>query len=94
MNESSQQIADAITRKGAGKTAGIIACVLAVLGTLFLGFVFVPLAVIVGLFGTIIAVKNKNPTGIGICALAWVLIMVGFATSPVLITMIARIFTF
>ena len=60
--------------------AGIIACVLAVLGILFLGIVFVPLAALVALFGTIIAVKNRNVGGIGVNVLAWVLVLVGLFT--------------
>lgn len=75
--------------KKKGFTAGIISCVLAVLGILFLGVVFVPLAIIVALFGTIIAVKNKNTSAIGINVLAWVLIIVGFATSPILLGLIS-----
>lgn len=70
---------------GSGLIAGIIACVLAVLGILFLGIVFVPLAAIVTLIGTIIAIKNKNIAGIGVNVLAWVLVCVGLFTSPVLL---------
>ncbi|WP_050809059.1 hypothetical protein [Cardiobacterium valvarum] len=68
--------------------AGIIACVLAVLGILFLGIVFVPLAAIVALIGTIIAVKGRNIAGIGVNVLAWVLVLVGFFTSPILLAAI------
>ena len=67
-----------------GMVAGIIACVLAILGILFLGTVFVPIAAFVATFGTIIAVKNKNNAGIGVNVLAWVLTIVGVYTSPVL----------
>ena len=83
-----QELADILQKRGAGKTAGIIACVSAVLGILFLGFIFVPLAVIIAIFGTVTAVKNNNGAGIGINVLAWVLIIVGFVTSPVLLGMI------
>jgi len=55
-----QELADILKKRGAGKTAGIIACVLAVLGILFLGFLFVPIAAIVAIFGTLIAIKNSN----------------------------------
>ncbi|MBC2696087.1 MAG: hypothetical protein HF982_12605 [Desulfobacteraceae bacterium] len=75
-------------KQGTGMVAGIIACVLAVLGILFLGTIFVPLAAIVAIFGTIIAVKNKNGAGIGVNILAWVLTIVGLFTSPVLLTII------
>lgn len=83
-----QELADVLKKRGAGKTAGIIACVLAVLGILFLGFVFVPLAIVVAIIGTIIAIKNKNTVGIGINVLAWVLIVAGLFTSPILLGMI------
>ncbi|MDP8033245.1 hypothetical protein QJU43_03050 [Pasteurella atlantica] len=72
----------------AGMTAGIIACVLAILGILFLGTIFVPLAAITALIGTIIAVKNKNFAGIGVNVLAWVLTLIGLFTSPILLAAI------
>ena len=75
-------------------TAGVIACILAVLGILFLGTIFVPIAAITALTGTIIAVKNKNVAGIGVNVLAWVLTIVGLITSPVLLTIIAGFMSF
>ena len=83
-----QELADILQKRGAGKTAGIIACVSAVLGILFLGFIFVPLAAVIAIFGTIKAIKNSNGAGIGINILAWVLIIIGLVTSPVLLGMI------
>jgi len=77
-----------VTKKGNGMTAGIIACVLAVLGILFLGFIFVPIAVVIAIFGTFIAIKNRNLSGIGVNVLAWVLIVVGFISSPALLLMV------
>ncbi|WP_018234258.1 hypothetical protein [Thioalkalivibrio thiocyanodenitrificans] len=76
-------------RSGSGLVAGIIACVLAVLGIVTIGFIFVPLAAIVAIFGTIIAIKNMNIAGIGVNVLAWVLTILGLVTSPVLLFMIA-----
>ncbi|MFZ7108916.1 hypothetical protein [Avibacterium avium] len=76
------------TKVGTGLVAGLIACVLAVLGILFLGFIFVPLAFITVLIGTIIAVKNRNMAGIGVNILAWVLVLIGLMTSPVLLSAI------
>ncbi|MEE6032580.1 hypothetical protein ACLSY8_02335 [Avibacterium avium] len=76
------------TKVGTGLVAGLIACVLAVLGILFLGFIFVPLAFITVLIGTIIAVKNRNIAGIGVNILAWVLVLIGLMTSPVLLSAI------
>ncbi len=84
MNEA-KSIESVLKKRGAGKTAGIIACVLAVLGILTVGVIFVPLAVVVAVFGSVTAIVNKNAAGIGICVLSWVLILVGFITSPVLI---------
>ena len=69
-------------------TAGIIACILAVLGILFLGTIFVPIAAIVALIGSIIAIKNKNLAGIGVNLLAWVLTIIGLFTSPILLGII------
>lgn len=77
-----------VVKKGTGLVAGIIACVLAVIGILFLGIIFVPLALITALIGTIIAVKNRNLAGIGVNILAWVLILIGFLTSPILLSVI------
>jgi hypothetical protein len=71
-----------------GMTAGIIACVLAGVGILFFGVVFVPLAMIVALFGTFLAVKSKNTSAIGVNILAWVLVIIGVATSPLLLVAI------
>ena len=75
-------------QQGTGMTAGIIACILAVLGILFLGTIFVPIAAIVALIGSIIAIKNKNWAGIGVNILAWVLTIIGLFTSPVLLGII------
>lgn len=77
-----------VAKQGTGMVAGIIACILAVLGILFIGTIFVPIAAIVALIGTIIAVKNKNGPGIGVNVLAWVLTIIGLFTSPVLLTII------
>ncbi|OZB35493.1 MAG: hypothetical protein B7X44_09725 [Halothiobacillus sp. 15-55-196] len=85
MSEAQQVV---VVKQGTGTVAGIIASVLAVLGILFLGFIFVPIAAIVALIGTIIAIKNKNWAGIGVNVLAWVLTIVGLITSPVLLGII------
>ena len=77
-----------VAQQKTGMVAGVIACVLAVIGTLSLGTIFVPIAAIVALVGTIIAVKNKNGAGIGVSILAWVLVIVGLFTSPVLLVII------
>ena len=49
---------------------------------------YVPIAAIVALIGTIVAVKNRNGAGIGVNILAWVLTIVGLFTSPVLLGII------
>jgi hypothetical protein len=56
-----------------------------VLGILTLGTIFVPIAAIVAIIGTIIALKNMNIAGIGVNSLAWVLTAIGLYTSPVLL---------
>jgi len=83
LNEQPQNVVY-ITKRGNGMVAGIIACVIAVLGILTIGILFVPLAAIIALIGTIIAIKNKNMSGVGVNALAWVLVIFGFLTSPLL----------
>lgn len=87
-----EQVAVAPQKQGTGMVAGIIACVLAALGILFLGIVFVPLATIVAIFGTVISIRNRNMGGIGVNALAWLLILVGFFTSPLLIGAVGAAF--
>lgn len=81
-------MSDVQKNPNAGVMAGIIACVLAILGILFLGTIFVPLAFIAAVIGTIIAVKNKNIKGIGVNVLAWVLTFIGLITSPVLLAVL------
>ncbi|MDR0666959.1 MAG: hypothetical protein LBF71_06080 [Campylobacteraceae bacterium] len=71
-----------------GMPAGIIACILAVLGILFLGFVFVPIALVVAIIGTVLALKAKDGASIGVNILALILVFIGFATSPVLLALI------
>lgn len=71
-----------------GTTAGMISSVLAVLGIFFLGIVFVPIALIVGLVGMFRSISTKNISGIIINALALILVLVGFFTSPMLIAII------
>lgn len=85
MSEAQQVV---IARKGSGIVAGIIASTLAVVGIIFLGTIFVPIAAIVALIGTIIAIKNKNGAGIGVNVLAWVLTIIGLITSPGLLIII------
>jgi hypothetical protein len=82
-----------VQKQGGGMVAGIIAIVLAILGILFLGFIFVPLAAVVALFGTIIALKNMNMGAIGVNILAWVLTVIGLFTSPVLLTYLIALFS-
>ena len=72
----------------AGMTAGIIACVLAVLGILFIGTIYVPIAFVVLIIGFAIAIKNKSIGGIGVNILALILTVIGLFTSPVLLALI------
>lgn len=77
-----------VTKETPGLMTGIIASVLAILGIFTLGFVFIPIATFIALIGSFIAVKHKNSTGIAMNALAWILIIVGFMTSPFLLGII------
>ncbi|MGX2970621.1 hypothetical protein [Ursidibacter sp. B-7004-1] len=74
--------------KSSGLVAGVIACVLAVLGILFLGIVFIPLAAITATIGSVTAIKHKNLAGIGVNIFAWLLTLVGLFTSPILLAAI------
>ncbi|MEM6484357.1 MAG: pilin [Pseudomonadota bacterium] len=85
-DQEKQQVV--ITKQRPGNVWGIIASIFAVLGIFTIGTIFVPIAALVALVGTIISVKNKNGTGIGISVLAWVLTIVGLITSPVLLAII------
>ncbi|MBL4744439.1 MAG: hypothetical protein JKX87_07420 [Cycloclasticus sp.] len=71
-----------------GITAGIIASILAIIGTVMLGTIFVPLAVITAIAGTYHAIRGRDAGGIGINLLAWVLILIGLFTSPLLLSII------
>ncbi len=61
-----------------------LSSVFAILGIFTLGIVFIPIAFILGILGTVFSVKSKNKTGIGLSILAWVLVIIGFLLSPVL----------
>jgi hypothetical protein len=61
---------------------------MAVLGILFFGIVFIPIALVLAIIGTILAAKGKDMTSIGVNALAWVLVFIGFMTSPMLLALI------
>ena len=74
--------------KGTGIIAGIISCILATLGILFFGTFFILIAVIIAFIGTIKAIKNMNIAGIGVNILAWLLIIFGLVTSPMLLTIV------
>lgn len=68
--------------RGAGTNYGLLACVMAVMGTITIGMLFVPLAIIAALIGTIKSVKTNNKVGIGVNVLAWIFTIIAVATSP------------
>lgn len=68
--------------RGDGIFLGLIACLLAVKGILIAGTFLVPLAAMVALFGTSIAMKAGNLAGVGVAILAWVLVIMALLTSP------------
>ena len=74
-----------VKKQGTGMVAGIISCVLAILGTFTIGIVFVPLAAITAAIGSIVALKNMSGGGIAVNVLAWILVVVGLFTSPALL---------
>jgi len=65
-----------------GVVAGIIACLLAVLGIFFSGLIFVPLAAICSMLALIRGIVGKSAAGIGCAILAGVLSVWGFVVSP------------
>lgn len=81
------QIADTGIVKKNGSSdilVGLAACVLACKGMLIAGEVFAPLAAMVALFGTLLAMKNGNLAAIGVGILAWLLVIVALLTSPLI----------
>ena len=74
--------------RGAGTNFGLLACFLATLGIITIGMVFLPLAIIAGLVGTIKSIKTKNVIGIGTNILAWIFIIIGVFMSPSILMMI------
>ncbi len=68
-----------------GSTAGGIACLFSVLGIFTLGVVFVPLAAVIALVGSVMAIMHLNIAGMAMNALAWFLVIIGILTSPVLL---------
>lgn len=67
-----------------GVLAGLLGCILALLGIFTVGVVFVPLAAICALVGLVRASNPLSGAGIGVSLLAIALSVVGFFTSPVL----------
>lgn len=78
----------AVAPRANGLIAGLIACVCAVIGILFIGFIFVPIALLLALPGSYLAIRSRHIVSICVNALAWLLIAVGFVTSPMLLGMI------
>jgi len=80
-----------VEKETPGLVMGIIASILAVLGIFTLGFVFIPLSMLFAVIGSFMALKHKNSSGTGVNVLAWVLIVVGFMTSPFLLGIISML---
>lgn len=79
------------TRGHAGLLAGLLSCILAILGIFTLAFVFIPLAVLCAIVGLLRGISAFNASGIGISLLAGCLCVFGFLTSPVLLGLAAGI---
>lgn len=71
-----------------GMVANIFACLFATLGILTIGTIFVPLAALTAIFGTINSLLARRAASIGINILAWVLVIIGFFSSPVLMLIV------
>lgn len=74
-----------VKTNNAGSTAGILSCVFSVLGIVTFSVVFIPLAAILAIFGLLSAILQMNISGIGLNLFAWLLVVIGIITSPVLI---------
>ena len=85
---SAERRADA---RRAGNVGAAIASILAILSIFVMGVIFLPIAIVVAIFSTINAVINNNISGILYNTLAWILIIIGAATSPVFIGLLASI---
>lgn len=75
-----------VVQQNSGNTAGILAIVFAILGIFFLGILFVPLAFICAIIATIRAVKGVASKLVAV--ISWILIIIAFATSPMLLGML------
>lgn len=67
-----------------GVLAGIAAIVFAVAGIVTIGFVFVPIAVVLTVIALIRGLVDRCAVGLGLSGLAAALCLVGYATSPLL----------
>ncbi|MDA3054236.1 MULTISPECIES: hypothetical protein [unclassified Campylobacter] len=76
-----------VINQGSGNTAGILAIVFAILGIFFLGILFVPLALVCAIIATIKAIKGVASKLVAI--ISWILIIIAFATSPMLLGMLS-----
>ncbi|PML14728.1 hypothetical protein BCT84_10125 [Vibrio breoganii] len=68
--------------------SSIVGCIMAVLGILTLGVVFCPIALVCAIIGLINATSAEESNSLGINMLAWILTIIGFVTSPVLLGII------
>lgn len=76
----------AVERSGhPGLVAGLLGCVLAILGIFTLAFVFVPLAALCAVVGLLRGVLGFSASGVGTSLLAACLCVFGFVMSPVLL---------
>lgn len=71
-----------VVEKKPGLMAGIFAIIAAILAMLFLAIIFLPIAIVCAITGTIISIKNKNGPAIAANAFAWALILAAMAISP------------
>jgi len=67
------------------KLLPLLTIVFAILGMLFLGIIFIPIAFVCCVIATIMAFRNKDIGYIGLTVLGWILTIIGFFLSPLLL---------
>jgi len=71
-----------------GMLAGLLALVLALLGIMTFGPLFIPIAAVVAVIGTVRSILAGQMPSLGVNILAWVFIVIGVATSPSILALL------
>jgi hypothetical protein len=86
------QIVVVMHRGSPGVLAGVMGCILGVLGVFTLGIVFVPLAALCSAIGLVRGVSGGSSAGIGVSLLGVLLTIAGVMFSPSLWVLFAAMF--